>query len=83
MTSPCESNMAASVTASSHDDPFKNLEMALVDLTKDLLPGYAVQIQSTNPSELKPILSDFVAKSLPKPLKDKHWPKCLITCPLY
>lgn len=51
--------------------PSRNLEMALVDLTEDLLPGYAAQIQSTNPSELKPIMSHLVAKSLPKPLKDK------------
>lgn len=48
-------------------------------MTEDLLPGYATQNQSTNPSELETIISELSAEALTKPLKDKVLTKCWAT----
>lgn len=63
----------------SYDDAFENLEAALVDMTEDLLPGYATCIHGTNALELKLIMSELVAEALAKPLKDKALTQILVS----
>uniref|UniRef100_A0A3B4XT43 Uncharacterized protein n=1 Tax=Seriola lalandi dorsalis TaxID=1841481 RepID=A0A3B4XT43_SERLL len=72
MSTPLKSDMAASAAlkASRYDDSFGNLEIALVDMTEELLPDYATRIQSTNPLDLEQIMSALVDESLTKLPKD-------------
>ncbi|KAL7384009.1 hypothetical protein ABVT39_022583 [Epinephelus coioides] len=54
---------------SSQGDPFAELEPVLVDMTKDLIPGYVIDIQKTKPSELDATLSLITTTALVTPLK--------------
>lgn len=52
-----------------------NLDSALLDLTNELTPGYAPQIQDSDPCELKGIMSELVCHTMNEKLKDKAWAK--------
>uniref|UniRef100_A0A3B4XL16 Uncharacterized protein n=1 Tax=Seriola lalandi dorsalis TaxID=1841481 RepID=A0A3B4XL16_SERLL len=81
MSTPSKVDSAAAATpiprTSKPEDSLENLESALVDLTEDVLPGYAILIQNTAPLELEPIMLNLVTEALTKPLKDKALTKML------
>uniref|UniRef100_A0A3B4VL06 Uncharacterized protein n=1 Tax=Seriola dumerili TaxID=41447 RepID=A0A3B4VL06_SERDU len=81
MSTPSKVDSAAAATpiprTSKPEDSLENLESALVDLTEDMLPGYAILIQNTAPLELEPIMLNLVTEALTKPLKDKALTKML------
>ncbi|KAL7393205.1 hypothetical protein ABVT39_007848 [Epinephelus coioides] len=54
---------------SSQGDPLDDLEPALVDMTKELIPNFAIDIQKTEPSKLESILSQLTTTALVTPLK--------------
>lgn len=54
-----------------------SLDSALLDLTNELIPSYATQIQTTSSSDLEEIMSELVCQTLTKNLKDKARAKIL------
>ncbi len=66
-----------SPTTSSFGDTFDALDVALADMTKELLPGYYNQIQNADCSELEPMIIKFAAEAISKQFKDKDLTKTL------